>query len=193
MSKPIKALIQKELAGKVKGIDSLAVVEITGVDAIANNKLRSRLLKKNINLLVIKNSIARQAFKSVGLEKAAELLEGPCALAWGGDGVITVVRELLEIQKDVQNLKVKAAMLEGDLFKADRIQALSRYPTRQEAVAQLVSAIISPASSLVSCIIAPAGSVAALLKAVEEKKEKEAPAAAAPAPAAQAASVAPTA
>jgi large subunit ribosomal protein L10 len=187
MSKPIKKLIRDQLIKRFDGVTQLAVVSFTGVDANTTNAIRSRLAEKDIRVSVVKNSVARQAFKEVGIESAGELLDGPCAVAYGADSVVTVVRELLDIGKTTPNMTVKAAFLEGDLFLQDKIEALSKFPTREEAVGQVLGCILSAGANLASCLIGPAGQIASILKTIEEKRAEagEAPAeAAAEAPAA---------
>ena len=177
MSKPVKDLIKQELVKKFEGVDSMAVVSFTGIDAISTNNIRARLRAKNIRMTVVKNSIARSAFSAAGLDMAKEMLEGPCAVVYGKDSVVGIVRELLAIGRDAPNLKVKAALLEGDIFGADRIEALSKFPTREEAIARTVSVVLSPGKKLAGCIIGPGSKIASLIKAIEEKKKTEAPAA----------------
>jgi ribosomal protein L10 len=170
MSKPVKELLRKELAKRLEGVTSMAMVGFSGVDAVTTNALRGRLMKKNIHMAVVKNSVARSVFKSVGMEKAAELLEGPCAIAYGADSVVTVVRELLEARKDAPNLVVKAAYMEGVSFGTGEIEGLSKYPNREEAVARVVMAALWPGKKLAGCLIAPGAKLASILKAIEEKQ-----------------------
>lgn len=185
MSKPIKELVRNELVKRFQGVTSLAVVGFTGLDAIATHSVRGRLQAKDIRMTVVKNSIARQAFKSLGLEAASDSLEGPCAVAYGSDSVVTVVRTLLEVGKDAPNLKVKAALLDGVIFGADRIEELSKFPTRDEAISRVVTCVLSSGSRLSACLVGPGSAIASILKTVQDKaKDAEAAAAAAaPAPA----------
>jgi len=87
--------------------------------------------------------------------------------------VVNVVRELLDIAKEAPNLVVKAAVLEGDVFGKDQIDALSKYPTRDEAIARTVSCVLAPGAKLAGCLVGPGGKIASLLKAIQEKKEGE--------------------
>lgn len=212
MSKPVKELIRNELVKRFEGVTSLAVVGFTGLDAIATHSLRGRLHDKQIRLTVVKNSVARQAFKQLGLDAAGGLLDGPCAVAYGADSVVTIVRTLMDVAKETAkgaaSLTIKAALLDGQPFAADQIEALSKYPNRDEAIARVVSVVLSGGSKLAACLIGPGGAVASILKTVEEKAKEaaaaapapeaapEAPAAAAPeaaAPAAEAPAAAPAA
>ena len=157
MSKPVKELVRKELMKRFQGVDSMAVVGFTGLNAVMTHTIRGRLLEKGVRMTVVKNSVARQAFKEMGLEKAADMLDGPCAVAYGTDpkavGVVSVVRSILEIGKDAPQLTVKAALLEGEIFGQDRIEELSHFPTRDEAISRLLASVLTPGRKLAACLI----------------------------------------
>lgn len=174
MSKPIKELLRKELIKRLEGVTSMAVVSFMGVDAVTNHLIRGRLRGKGIAVSVVKNSLAKQAFKELGVENASEMLDGPCAVAYGSDSVVTIVRELLDIKKDdAPALTVKAALLDGQIFGADRIEELSKYPTREEAIAKVLQSILSPGRKLAACLVGPGSRIAGILKTIEEKGEKD--------------------
>jgi len=172
MSKPVKKLIRDELTRRFEGVTQLAVVDFTGVDANTNNAIRARLHEKDIRMVVVKNSLARQAFRELGVVDAGELLNGPSAVAFGADSVVTVVRELLDIHRDAPNLTVKAAFLEGEVFGADQIEALSKYPTRDEAVAQALQCVLSAGANLSACLLGPSGQIAGILQTIEDQHDE---------------------
>jgi len=172
MSKPVKQMIRKELAKRFAGVDSLAVVGFAGLDAEQTYVLRGRLVEKDIQIKVVKNSMARQAFQDVGLDMAVDLLDGPCAIAWGADSVVSVVRELLDVHKTSPALTVKAAVLDGEVFAGEEdVQRLSRFPTRDEALGQVVQCAISAGADVAGCLVGPASQMAGILKSIEEKNE----------------------
>jgi large subunit ribosomal protein L10 len=170
MSKPVKEMMRRALRGRFEGLQSLALVDLTGVDATATNAIRGRLRAKDIHVIVVKNSLARQAFREIGLAAAASLLDGPCAVAHGGDSVIEVVRELLDIHKETPALTVKAAVLEGEPFGPERVAELSSYPTRAEAIAKVLSCALAPGRKLAACLRGPGAALAGILKTIEEKQ-----------------------
>ena len=169
MSKSVKEMMRTQLVGRLDGVDSVAVVDLTGIDANTTNQIRHRLMEKSIRLSVVKNSMARYAFKQVGLVDAVALLEGPCALAWGGESIVSVLRELRDIRREVGQLGLKGALLDGDVYGAERMEELANYPTREEAIAQALQAVLSPGANLAGCLIAPGGAIAALIEAIEEQ------------------------
>ena len=171
MSKLVKDLVRKELVKRFEGVSSLAVVGISGLDAVSTNEIRGRLREKDIRISVVKNSLARQAFRELGLESGASLLDGPCAVACGRDDIVGIVRELLEIQKESPAFEVKAALMDGEAFRGDRVLDLSRYPTREEALSLVSSCALSAGGRLAASLLGPGGKIASILKTIEEKQE----------------------
>jgi large subunit ribosomal protein L10 len=175
MSKPVKQMIRKQLAGRFNDVKSVAICGFTGLDADQTYMMRGRLAEKDINFMVVKNSLARQAFGDAGLGEATGLLDGPCAVAWGADSIVTVVRELLDIQKAAPPLTIKAAVLEGTVFETeDEVKRLSKFPTRDEAIGEVVGCILSAGANLAGCLIGPSSQIAGILKTIEEKGEEAA-------------------
>ncbi|MCD4699397.1 MAG: 50S ribosomal protein L10 [Phycisphaerae bacterium] len=171
MSKPVKTLLRKDLMSRIEGVQSLAVLNLTGVDGVATDRLRRQLRSGGVSVSVVNNSVAKYALEQIGLSSACGLIDGPCALAWGGDNVVTVVRDLLEAGKTIPTLLVKGALLEGEVFGADRIEELSKYPTREEAIATLSMLAISAGARLAGCLLGPGGRLAGAIKGIEKQDE----------------------
>ncbi len=171
MSKPVKALLRKELVRRLSGVESLAVLSLVGVDGVTNNRLRRELRAKDICLTVVKNAIARQAFKEVGLQHACELLDGPCALATGGASAVEIVRELMAFAGEAPALVVRGALMEGRVFGPERVEELSRYPTREEALAGVVALALAPGRRLAAALLAPGGRIAGAVKTLADRGE----------------------
>lgn len=172
MSKPVKEMMIREYASKLEGVDDALLVSIRGIPANDNNRLRLGLAEKEITVTVVRNNLARHAFKESGLATLEPLLEGPSALAYGAESVVDVARQLVKWAKELENLELKGAVLDGILFEGEAgVQALSKYPTRDEAIAQAVTLVLSPARNLVGAIKGPGSTVASLIKSIEEKLE----------------------
>lgn len=171
MSKPVKALLRKELAGRLRGLDSLVVLSLSGVGGVDNNKLRSELRAKDIQVAVVKNAIARQALDDVGLSSVSVLLDGPSAFVMGGEGVVSTVRQLLDKIKELPTMEVRGALMEGEIFGPDRVVELSNYPTRDEALGNIAGLAMSVGSRLAGAFIGPGGRIGGAIKAMADRGE----------------------
>ncbi len=172
MSKPVKNLITEEYRRRFADLDGCVVIDIRGVNSQQNNSLRAGLLEKQVRVTVVKNALAKSALQGTAMEKLSELLDGPCALAYGGESVIDVARAILARVKEIESLEVKGAIMEGELYPADKVEALSKFPTREEAQAQIIQVILGPAGQVIGAALSAGGNIASILKAMQEKLEK---------------------
>ncbi|MHC4219921.1 MAG: 50S ribosomal protein L10 [Planctomycetota bacterium] len=173
MSKPIKELITADYQKRFSEVESALLIDIRGIDANENNALRMDLARKAIRVTVVKNSLARKAFAGTGLAPLKPALVGPSALAYGAESVVDVARVLVDWARKVEELQLKAAVLDGELFEGEAgVQRLSKYPTRPEAQAQAVMLVLVPAGNLVRAITSPGAIVAGIIKEINEKLEK---------------------
>lgn len=177
MSKAVKSMIMRDYKTRIAGgneeySDSL-LISLRGLKGTATTKLRQDLAKQNIKITVVRNSLARKTFKGTTLEPLIDLLTGPSAVAYGGNSVVEVAREVVKLIEKLPAVELKGALLDGTLFKGkDGVTALSKFPTREEAVAQNITLILSPARKLAAQFKGPGANVAGLVKAIEEKLEK---------------------
>lgn len=175
MSATTKKYLIRDYAAKLGDTQDAVVLSIRGVGAIDNNRVRMGLASKNVKITVVRNNLARQAFKGSGLKALTEMMEGPSALAYGHSGatVVDVAREIIRWAKEVEKLELKGAILDGQLFKGKAgVEALSKFPTKPEALATDVLLILSPGKKLMAAVKGPGGKVMGVLKTVQDRLEK---------------------
>ena len=172
MSKLIKEMIVEEYRRQFDGVTDGVVVEIRGMDATANNSFRNELRGKEIRVAVLKNSLARKAFDGGPLEGISEQLKGPTALIWGAESAVDVARELVDWAKKVEEIELKAAILDGEMFEgAAGVKQLSTFPTREEAQGTVVTLLLSPFRNVVGAATSPGSKILGAVKTIQEKLE----------------------
>jgi large subunit ribosomal protein L10 len=174
MSKPVKNLITEDYKRRFEGLTGAVLVDVRGMEANDNNEFRHGLAAKQIKVTVVKNSQAKRAFEGTDLEALTEMLDGPSAVVYPTSedtSVVNVARELVDWAKKLDTLEFRGALLDGIKFGPDQIEVLSKYPTKEEAQATVVTLLLSPAKNLAGAIKAPAGNIAGILKTIQEKLE----------------------
>lgn len=173
MSKDVKNLMIRDYKERVAGISDALVISLRGVSGIDNNKMRLDLRKKNVRITVMRNSLATHAFKGTPLAALESMLNGPTALAYGESGVIDAARAVVEWAKKLEKLELKGAILDGVLYEGKKgVEQLSKFPTKAEAQAQVVTLILSPAKNIMAQVKGPGGKVMGIVKSVHDKLEK---------------------
>jgi large subunit ribosomal protein L10 len=182
MSKTVKNLIIKELTGKLHDIESVAVINPRGIDAIKNNHIRRKLHEKGMRMTVVKNTLVKRAVGDGKLKGFEALLDGPSAVIYGKASISQVARLLLDEKKTIEALELRGIFFDGEVYAGDKgVEQVSKLPTREEAIGQLVAAILGPGKKLAAALKGPGGTLGAMLKTIEDKaKDKGGDAGAAP-------------
>ena len=192
MSKQVKDLITRELSGRLKDLDGVAVINPRGIDANKNHGIRRRLREKGLRMTVVRNTLARRAVEGGKLQGFDRLLDGPSAVVYGEASISAIARQLLDEKKKDEKLELRGVFFDGETYVGDAgVETVSKLPTREEAVGQLVAAILGPGRKLASALKGPGGTLGAMLKSIEEKAKERGDAAPAAADAAPAAAAAP--
>ena len=182
MSKQVKNLITKELSAKLKDLDGVAVINPRGINATKNHGIRRRLRDKGLRMLVVKNTLAKRAVSDGKLKGFDRLLDGPSAVIYGKAGIAIIARALLDEKKTDDKLELRGIFFDGEIYPGDSgVEQVSKLPTREEAIANILAAVLGPGRKLAAALKDPGGKLGGILKTIEDKaKEKEgaAPAAA---------------
>lgn len=173
MSKAVKEMMMRDYKARMGDAKDAMVISIRGVKGTATTKIRNDLAKKKIKVTVVRNALARKTFAGTALEPLAQFLEGSSAIAYGGSSVVEMAREIVAMIEKNPLLELRAATLDGQIFKGKAgVTELSKFPTKDEAIGQVVTLVVSPGKKLLAQIAGPASTVAGLVKAIETKLEK---------------------
>ncbi len=176
MSKYVKGLLQAQL-GKMlvdNDVTEFMVVSTKGVGGVENNLMRGDLKEKGVKLLVVRNALFHKVLAEKGMDAAIDLFNGPCAIAYGGDSIVDIAKDLVEWGKKVKALEIRGAFLDGTALDSKAAEDLSKMPNRVELQGQIVMLALSPGSKICGAVMGPAGIIAGCVKAVQEKLESEA-------------------
>jgi large subunit ribosomal protein L10 len=174
MSKYVKNLLQSEFEKVLadRGVREFVVLSLTGVNGVDNNLMRGGLRQKGVEVLVVKNALFRRALCTREMEGASTLFEGPCAVAFGGDSVVDVARELTEWGKKIKAMQFRGAYVDGTVLAGKDVGMLAKMPTRRELFGQVAASILSPGAKVAGAIAGSGSRVASCVKTVIERAEK---------------------
>jgi len=174
MSKAIKDMLVDDLKGRLTGVGDVIVVSLGKLDAQKTTQLRQALRKKRINLQLVKNSLARRAMEGTPLAPAFQRSEGMLAIAWGGEDVVDLAKELDRLQgvKDFEGFECRGGALDGARLEAADVKSVAKWPTRAEQLSILSGQISSLGATISGQIISAGGTLAGQFKSRVEDLEK---------------------
>jgi ribosomal protein L10 len=182
MSKYVKNLISDYMRTRLSGVDDALLVNMVGLNANTNGRLRAELRKKNIHILVVKNSLARRATAGTRLAPMFEGLSGTSAVCWGGEDIVSLAKEIVRLANDakLKPFEARGGVMDGQKLTSEQVVHVSKLPSRIEQLGILVGQILGPGARLASQFNGPGGTLVSQLteraKALEEQAAAAAPA-----------------
>lgn len=175
MSKYVKNLIIQDISKRFEGVEGVAVINPRGINATKNNQIRRKLRDNKLKMTVVKNALARKALDNTKLKGFDKLLDGPSAIVYGQQSIARIARLLLDEKKADEKLELRGVFFDGEIYEGQKgVETASKLPTREEAIANIVGAILGPGKKLAGALKGPGGKLGAILKTIEDKaKEKE--------------------
>lgn len=187
MSKLVKNMEFAALEKTFSGVRDLILLTPSKVNSGLDFNFRKQLRDKKVRVQMVKNSLVSRVFAAQGLKLDDKLWAGTTLVAWGADSIKDLSKAVDGLIKEIEKkdpkakdkLKVKAAVADGQTIPMDMAMKM---PTRLEAIGEIISMMMGPASSIAGCLSAPGSQLASQIATIAEKKEEAlAPAAETPA------------
>ena len=171
MKKEVKDTIIAELGAKLKEYSHFYLVDLAGLNAEATSNLRRKCFKSEIKMIVVKNSLLREAFQAsdIDFEPMYDSLKGTTAVMFCNTA--NVPAKLLKEYKKEGVPALKAAYAEETIFGADHLEALVALKSKNEVIADIVALLQSPAKNVVSALQSGANTIHGVLKTLGERPE----------------------
>ncbi len=165
-----KEVLIRELNDKFTRATAVVIAEFNRLDVDTVNRLRKKLRDGRVEWKVLKNTLARRAAKGTSVELVSDDFVGPVAAAITYDDLIAPAKILTEFAKDLETIKIRSGVVQGQRIDQKGVVALSKMPGLAELRAQILGVINQPATKLLRTIKEPSGSLVRVIHAKSEKK-----------------------
>jgi len=166
-----KKAVVAEVAEVARAAHSVVAAEYRGLTVSDMTALRVKARESSVYVRVVRNTLAQRALRDTDFECMSERLIGPLVLAFSQEEPASAARVMRDFSKGNNKLVIKLASFGGQVLEAGDIDVLANLPTREEALAQLMSVLLAPASKLVRTLAEPQARVVRTLAAVRDKRE----------------------
>ena len=168
MNKEKKKTYIEEMKGFFNKNNSIFITHYQGLTVNQIDDLRFEMRKHGILFKITKNRITKLALEGTKFKKLENLFNGPTAVAFSDDA-ITSAKILTKFAKANSNLKIIGGIMENDPLSVEEVAKIATLPTLDEARANIVGILNTPALNLVTILLAPGSKIAILAHAKSKK------------------------
>lgn len=144
----------KVLSEKFSKAKGAFIVDFKGIKVEQVTNLRKKLNTSDSEMKVVRNTLARIAFKSVpAVEKALTTsMKGMNAIVFSYGEVNATAKVLNDFAKDVDVLQIKSGLMDGEALDQNKIKFLATLPGKNEMRAMFLGVLNAPGSKLARCL-----------------------------------------
>jgi large subunit ribosomal protein L10 len=168
MLKREKERVVADLVERLRASDTLIVADYRGLTMPEIDGVRTEVLKHGARFTVVKNTLTKRAAEEAGVPELVELLDGPTAIAFVGDGdMVGVAKALNDTARQTKVLSLRGGILEGKPMSAEQVRDLASLPPAE--------VLRAPLSAIAALINAPLQDLVGLIDARIEQLGGEEP------------------
>lgn len=174
MLKREKERVVADLVERLRASDTLIIADYRGLTMPEIDGVRTEVLKHGARFTVVKNTLTKRAAEEAGVPELVELLDGPTAIAFVGDGdMVGVAKALSDTARQTKILSVRGGILQGKPMSAEQVRDLASLPAAEVLRGQVLGAIVAPLSAIAALINAPLQDLVGLIDARIEQLEAQ--------------------
>ena len=153
MNKEQKKNYISEMEAHFQNNEAVMVTHYQGLTMSQLDDLRGQMREHGIKFTITKNRITKIALEKTKCKELSNLFTGATAVAFSDDAIISA-RILSKFAKTNESLKLLGGIMGNEVLDQAAVQNVANLPTLDEARANIVGILATPASKLVSILLA---------------------------------------
>jgi large subunit ribosomal protein L10 len=172
MKRDTKEQIVQEVAGKISRSQGIYLTEYQGLNVQKMAELRNEFRKAGIEYRVVKNTLIKKALKDMaGADKFSAGLKSTTAVAFGYDDPIAPAKVIRKFSKTNEALKFKMAAIDGVVYGADTLPALSEMLSKTENIGRVAGLVNNMVASVPMVVNAVTRNLVSVLDQIAKQKQ----------------------
>ena len=169
MNRKQKEKVVEELSQIFSDSGVVIVAHYSGLTVSEISELRNLMRDANCGVRVAKNRLSKIALQGKNNSKISDFLIGQTILLFSEDPV-AAAKISVKFSEDNENLKLIGGSLGDEILDFNGIITLSKLPSREELLAEIIGLVGSQGSIISQLIVSPGSNIAGITAAIEEKK-----------------------
>ena len=174
MKKEDKSVIIEQLSATIKEYGNFYLTNVEALNAEKTSSLRRACFKKNIKLVVVKNTLFKKALEASGSDFSPldEILVGNTAIMFSTvvNAPARLIKDFTKDTKGEGKPQLKAAFVQESFYVgAENLDALANLKSKEEMIGDVIGLLQSPVKNLISALGSGGQSIQGILKTLEER------------------------
>ncbi len=145
MPTPRKVAMLAEIKDAMERASIAISADYRGLTVAQITDLRRALRPANVEVKVVKNTLAAMAAEQAGRPEMAKLLDGPTAIAIGFGDPVAPVKLLTEhLRTRRMTLDIHGGWMEGKVLTRTQLESIATLPSKEQLIADVVGKLQSP-------------------------------------------------
>ncbi len=166
-----KQNVVSEVAEVAAHAHSVIAAEYQGLTVGEMTDLRVKARESNVQLRVVKNTLAKRAFDGTDYACLNEALDGQLVYAFSMDEPGGAARVLKDYSKANDKLVVRLIAFGGELLEPSELQRLASLPTYDQAISMLMAVMKAPVEKLARTLNEVPGKLTRTVAAIRDQKQ----------------------
>jgi large subunit ribosomal protein L10 len=171
LKRPEKEKVVEALHEKFSRARAVLLTDFRGLNMSAMTELRSQLRDASVEYRVVKNTLMTRAADGTDMALLKEHFLGPCGVALSYEDPVAPATILMKFGEDNSALEVKAGVVEGQVVDLAGIKRLSKLPSHEVLLTQLLSLMNAPVTGLVTVLSGVLRNFVGVVEAIKRQKE----------------------
>ncbi len=173
MRKELKAQLIDSLCEEIKNYPHLYIADIGGLNSVQTSKLRRLAFRREVKLLVVKNTLLIKAMEKTGFDYSElfPVIKGESSIMLSNSNNAPA-KLIKEFRATCPKPILKGAFVEEAFYIGDEnLDALVNIKSKNELIADVIALLQSPIKNVVSQLQSGANTLTGVLKTMSEKAE----------------------
>jgi large subunit ribosomal protein L10 len=165
-----KQVVVSEVAETAAQAHCVIAAEYHGLSVGEMTRLRVKARESNVQLRVVKNTLARRAFEGTDYGCMNDALQGPMIYAFSMEEPGGAARVLKDYSDSNKKLVVKLIAFGGVLLDPSELKRLASMPTYDQAISMLMAVMKAPVEKLARTLNEVPGKLTRTVAAIRDQK-----------------------
>ena len=158
------------LVDKISKAKSIYFTDYLGLSVADITKLRREFYLKEVDYIVVKNSLLKIASEKNKISLNDDLFIGSTAIAISYEEPVSAAKVIRDFSKEYELPKVKGILFEGESLPGEEFKRIASLPSKEESLTQFVFMVKSPMRDLAFLLKSQITSVVNLLNNIKHTK-----------------------